>query len=396
MVRRDELERRLLLPYQLPAPDGRRRARWFALGDPQTSFDRLVEILARADLLDDAGRLRLEVGLLSIGDHFDYGTVGGPEMGREGHLFLRWLADHPPDQIVILAGNHDLARVQELAHESDASFAEARALGLALRARESEPEPDEAAIAELRATFARRHPHLPTPEIAARDYAGFSEAQRAFVQELLATSRLRLGFAGRRDGEPVLFTHAAVTTRDLASLEIVVDADATSVERALQTWLERSVAAVLPSWRAGTLAPLDLAPLQVMGTAGREGGGLLHHRPASPERPGADVRWELDPRAPRRFDPRTLPLGLRQVCGHSGHKKCLKELDAWVTPRARAQALGGQRTLRTDGTAVEYDLGVHPARPDEATVWFIDGEIHSVPIEAYELLPFDGPWTATV
>ena len=52
-------------------------------------------------------------------------------MGRDGSNVLRWLAEHPPDQVVILMGNHDAARVMELAFESDESFAGARALATA-------------------------------------------------------------------------------------------------------------------------------------------------------------------------------------------------------------------------------------------------------------------------
>lgn len=390
-VLRDDVERRIPLPYEPPRPDGVTRRRWFALGDPQTSFDRLLGVLAANDLVAEHGQLRRDVGLLSIGDHFDFGPSGGPEIGHEGHLFLRWLAEHPPDQVVILAGNHDLARVQELACETEDSFAAARALGTEIRARGEGVE-----VIGLRETFARRHPNVPTPEIAARDYSGFSEAQRTLVQELLMSGRMRLGFAGVREGAPVLFTHAGVCAGDLEKLGLPLTADVVTIARALDEWLDARVARVAPRWRESFLEALDLAPLHVMGTTRREGGGLLYHRPSSPMRKGADLRWELDAHAPRRFDPRTLPLGLHQVCGHSGHKKCRTELDAWVTPRARERALGGRRTLRTDGTLVEYDLGVQAAREGEATLWLIDGEIDAVPVESYELLAFDGAVEAPV
>src|SRR5262249_53662537 len=145
-------------PWRPVGASERPRSRWLALGDPQTTFDRLLEVLRLHDLIDPKrGMLRDDVGLLSIGDHFDFGPRGGPEVGREGELFLRWLVGHPADQTVVLLGNHDLARVQELAMETDASFAAARALALEIRA-----EPDPVERAELATRFHREFPRIPT------------------------------------------------------------------------------------------------------------------------------------------------------------------------------------------------------------------------------------------
>ena len=87
--------------------------------------DRAAE---RHALLGPDGALRPEVQLLSVGDHFDWGGVH--ERARVAHSSLQlvaWLASHPADQAVLLLGNHDLGRVGELAHFSDAAFAAAQA-----------------------------------------------------------------------------------------------------------------------------------------------------------------------------------------------------------------------------------------------------------------------------
>jgi len=103
---------------------------------------------------------------------------------------------------------------------------------------------------------------------------------------------------------------------------------------------------------------------------------------------------ERAPRAPRRFDPRTLPVGLLQACGHAGHRKCAEDLGPWVSDEARAVARGGLRTLRTDGTIVHYEMGVRPVPPEQAGLFMIDGEMNRVPVEDYPVLELDG-WIET-
>jgi hypothetical protein len=363
------------------------RTRWLALGDPQTRFDKAIEVLRLHDAIDEAtGRLRDDVGLLSIGDHFDFGAEGGPDVGAEGERFLRWLVDHPADQTIVLLGNHDLARVQELAMESDASFAAARTLALEIRAAE---DPDDRA--EMTTRFHREFPRIPTSEIAARDHSGFATSQRALLQSLLVARRVRLAQAALRDGAPMLLSHACVTDRELDVLQLRDERAPTTIALALDRFLARAVDAVRDRWARGEDAPLDLSPLNVMGTTGREGGGLCYHRPANRARPGADLKWELDAVAPRRFDPRSLPRSLAQACGHTGHHKCLVELEGWTTKRARETGFATLRTLRTNGVEVEYDVGVHAARGGEATVWLIDGEIDRVAAEQLQLFAFDAP-----
>jgi hypothetical protein len=385
---REEIERRLGTPWSLVPANGRARTRWVAIGDPQTRFDKLLALLAHHAMIDERGWLRPEVGLLSIGDHFDFGPRGGSDVGREGELFLRWLADHPTDQTLILAGNHDLSRVQELAFETDESFAAARTLADSIRALDGAG--NESAREELTARFSAEHPRIPTPDIAARDYGGFAASQRVLLQALLVHGRVSLGLAARHAGREVLFTHAAVTARELAILDLPTSSPkAGDVASALDRVLREAIAKVEGDWARGMPAALELGPLHVAGSRRREGGGLLYHRPSNPTRPGADRSWELDEHAPRRFHPRTLPVGLVQVCGHSGHPKCRKELDGWLTPRAASAEHAPLRTLRTDGVRVEYDLGLAAPRDDEATLYLIDGEIDRVAIEDYGVFPFE-------
>src|SRR5262245_21504471 len=100
--------------------------RHVAVGDPQAGFEKYLRILDRHGLLGEEGELRPDVSLLSIGVHFDYDGGDIESVRRDGLRLLRWLAGHPASQVLILAGNHDLCRVVELAGETDARFAEAR------------------------------------------------------------------------------------------------------------------------------------------------------------------------------------------------------------------------------------------------------------------------------
>ena len=59
---------------RLGVADGRGRTRHLAIGDPQAPLQTFLSILDHHQLLGDHGRLRDEVMLVSMGDHFDYGT----------------------------------------------------------------------------------------------------------------------------------------------------------------------------------------------------------------------------------------------------------------------------------------------------------------------------------
>ena len=363
--------------------------RTLVMGDPQAPLATVLDILGRHGALTAGERLAPDVVLVSIGDHFDYDLDDPVGAGREGVLVLRWLAGHDPAQVRILFGNHDAARVMELISLDDQRFAQVRALACRIA--------DAARLADggstrLEAEFGRRFPDVATPGLAARDYASYSEGQRALVMELLLAGRFDLALAGRLpDGRDVLLTHAGVTGRELGLLGMAGEVDPRRIARALQSRLRDACDARRGDWAHGLLLPLLLEPLHVAGRGGAEGGGLLYHRPARTDRPDADSRWELDPRRPRRFDPRSLPAGLHQVVGHTGHQKCKAELgDAWLTDAARARSRGGIRTLRVRDGAVTYDVGAVPAVPGATDMLLIDGEMWRVPADEYALLELAG------
>jgi hypothetical protein len=355
-----------------PAPVAPRRV--FAIGDPQTSADRFFSALAARGLLAADGWLRPDVRLISMGDHFDYHVPERERARVEGVLILGWLAAHARAQVSILAGNHDLARVMELAAIDDARF---RAAGDLARGLHEAPA-DERAARE--AEFRRRFPELATPGYAGRDYNAFTVEQRELVRRMLLDGRFDLALAARtQGGAAVLLTHAGVTTRQLEQLGLPDERAPQAIADALNARLREAVAAVADDWRRGGQTPLSLEPLHIAGKGGEEGGGLLYHRPADPDRPGASASWELNARAPRRYHPRELPRGLAQVIGHTGHQKAYQELPRW-REAGMDDRRGGLRTLRVspDG-AIEYRRGTHPPGPGDAVVWMIDPEMHHVP-----------------
>ncbi len=354
-----------------------------AIGDPQASAARFFEVLAAHGLLGDDGRLAPDAGLVSMGDHFDIDVADRARGQADGVQILAWLAAHAPTQVTILFGNHDAARVMELATVDDARFAEAAAAG---RAIDDLPRADRAPAT---AAFRARFPELATPGYAARDYNAFTVAQRALVQALLLRGRFALATTARVRGRRALLTHAGVTHDQLALLGGAPAPEALAA--ALDRRLADAVAAVADDWAAARPRALSLAPLHVAGADGQEGGGLLYHRPADPDRPGADPAWERGPRGARRFDPRRLPRGLAQVVGHTGHSKAAHELARWCGPEVDARP-GGVRTLRvTPDDQVSYRRGVHLGDPGDAILVMVDPEMRRAPtaaaVELLELEP---------
>lgn len=354
--------------------------RTLVMGDPQAPFAKLMEVLTHHAAIDDRGRLAGDVVLVSIGDHFDYDVHHWREAGQDGLRFLRWLASHDAAQVKLLLGNHDASRVMELAKVSDERFAQAREFA---RVLEGDP------ARELR--FCAAFPELPGPGLVARDYASFSVEQRALVMELLLAGRFQLALAGQLPGgRRALLTHAGVTQRELDLLGLPgppgSPADPEAIAAALEAHLRRAIDRVRGDWQRGIATPLSLEPIHVAGVPGQEGGGLLYHRPTNPERPDLDESWRLACLRRRRFDPRTLPIGLVQVAGHTGHNKCLEELGAWSTDAARSREHGGIRTLRRAGQTVTYDLGIAEPAPQVADLILIDGELRRVPATEFGLL----------
>lgn len=350
--------------------------RTFVMGDPQAPFAKVQEVLDRHDAL--AGdRLAADVVLVSIGDHFDYDLHDPEAAGREGVQTLRWLASHDREQVALLLGNHDIARVMELATITDQEFMHARLLARSIADTEK-LDGKEAATRREHAEFRTRYPDLPCTGVIGRDFASFSTAQRELVIELLLAGRFHLARRGVLADRPeVLITHAGVSQRELDLLG--VPAEAAAIADALEAVLAAAIDRVRDDWQRGVTTPLSLEPVHVAGGAGLEGGGLLYHRPSHVA--------ARDPARPRRFDPRTLPR-ITQVVGHTGHAKCVEELASWATEAARARAHGGIRTLRVTEARGCYDLGVAPGAPgaDTAEVIFIDGELRRVPASEFALL----------
>ena len=356
------------------------------MGDPQAPFAKVLEVLDWHGALD-GDRIASDVTLISIGDHFDYDLKHPHEAAQQGLALMRWLSSHVPEQVVLLLGNHDASRVMELAHLTDEQFEAARKLARSIDETEHR-DGDAAAKLRTEQEFIPAYPELPPPGVLGRDYASFTTEQRALVQELLLAGRFHLARTGALpDGRAVLLTHAGVTKRELG-LVGVDETDPREIAAALDEQLRNAVDVVRSDWQRGVSTPLSLEPLHVTGGNGEEGGGLLYHRPSNPDRPDPDKAWALSPLRPRRFDPRTLPLGLTQIAGHSGHAKCVEELGPWVAESAKALKHGGIRTLRADQAGhVVYDLGIPPRAEGVADLILIDGELRRVPATRVALLP---------
>lgn len=378
-------ERDLQTPWHAPPRTEPRPLRWFAVGDPQTTRERFFGFLSAVNALGDDGTLADDVGLVCVGDYFDFRGASAV-VAREGLGLLRWLAGHPEDRVVLLLGNHDLCRVMELETFDDASFTVAQELATAISAA----QPGSRTV--LEEEFRARFETLATPNLVTRDFKGFSVAQRALLKQLLLARRVRLAVtAVLFDETPVLMTHAGVTLRELRIIGLDTGASAARITAALEGELHRAVNAVEAFWKAGEAARLDLAPLHVAGTRDGEGGGLLYHRPAHPGALGAEGVWAFARDCPRRFDPsRELPRGLVQVCGHTGHKKCIEELGSWVERSSPPITEGGLRTLTVTHDTVRYRDGIHPVEQGGATMYLIDGEMARETVTHCPLLPLLG------
>lgn len=344
----------------------RSRRRRVAIGDPQAPLEKFLAILDKNDLLGDDGWLRPDAMLVTMGDHFDWGTLDdAPKATDDGLAMLAWLAHHEDDHVVLLAGNHDLGRVGELATFDDEAFVRMR---------------EEAAVAyrqgnvdeNAERVFLSRWPELPKAEVGARDFAGFRAQQRTLVAHLLRRGRFRFAFAPR-DG--LLLLHAGITAPQLRAVGIDPGAGA----RAIAAALDERLADAVRQW-PGPPARLQIPGLHRPGDAkAGEGDGVFYHRAAREHRPDRD----------RRFDPRELPRGLVQAIGHIRDKKQRNLLGPDWHDGSKAED-GPLRHLVTDGTHVRYARGL----PDEidrsrATVLYLDGGMLHAPPDRYELLDLD-------
>ncbi len=351
------------------------RPRRVAVGDPQAPFERLLRILDRHGLLGDDGRLHEDCALVSTGDHFDWGDrPRREEAARSGLHLLAWLAAHPPDQVALIAGNHDLARVGELIGFDDAGFA-------ALQAEADGAYRGGATDAAAEARLLERFPTLATAETAARDLATFRTEQRTLVTALLRARRFMLGLAA---GDDLLVCHAGATADDLHAVGLPAERhrDAPAAAGALNVALDSAVDA----WNGRE--PFAIPGLHRPGGSGRgEARGMLLHRPGHPAITRNAGLYHGPPR--RRFDPRWLPVGLTQAIGHIRDKKCRDLLGPWSDGAAPRD--GPLRHLRVRGEAVRYTRGLpEEADPQAATLVFVDGGMNFVVDPAsYELLDLD-------
>jgi hypothetical protein len=342
-----------------------RVTRWWCIGDPQASFAHFATALARHGLLGADGLLADAAGLVSLGDHFDYGSTAAVDVdgtaarGREGQRILAWLAAQPRSRVRILLGNHDAARVMELAHFDDDVFARARAESPAAKADDR--------------SFRERY-RVPSAGCVLRDFCTWTTAQRAQVQRLLVDGRYDLALAAVDDARPVLLTHAGITTRELALLGLANDALATTVAACLNERLAHAVAAVATMWtKAGTTAgttPLDLAPLHLAGTTGEEAGGLLAHRPA----PAGDDPWAWNPARPRRFRVEALPRHFDQILGHTGGSTLARE---WKSVAHAVVPHGRVNTLLWQGDDVAFAAGQVTAVAGRPRAVFVDAGLYA-------------------
>jgi hypothetical protein len=329
-----------------------------AVGDPQAPLEHFLAILDGKGLLGDDGWISPRVHLVSMGDHFDWG--GAKEWRKaadDGFALLSWLAAHPKAQVTLLLGNHDSARVGELARFDDARFGNARDAGAALYTGKKRDRADPAEQAFLQ-TFSE----LPSSELAARDFAAFEVRQRDLVTRLLRDGRFRL--AAHVSGN-VLLTHAGVSTRELKLLGLL-DPDARAVAERLNAFLDEKVAA----WREG---PIDLTPLHMHGDSSGEGGGMLYHR--------ASLRPDDASARRRRFPPSELPRSLTQVIGHVRDKKTRELLGL----TAGGDRPGTLRSLTVTDHGVDYVHGVEKT----AQMIFVDGGMKECPARDYQLLDLD-------
>ena len=192
-----------------------------AIGDPQAPLETFFALLDAHGLRDDDGRVAPDVHLVVMGDYFDWGARDDRERARQsGRRLLEWLAAHPREQVTLLLGNHDLARVGELAHLDDDTFrrAQAEADCAYLEKRPVRPEREFSAATGLASW-----------ETAARDFATFDTAQRELVVRLLREGRFDVAYAPAPD---LLLTHAGVTRGQLERLGL--DPQATLDARAIR------------------------------------------------------------------------------------------------------------------------------------------------------------------
>ncbi|HEX2730024.1 MAG TPA: metallophosphoesterase [Polyangiaceae bacterium] len=352
-------------------------SRTLAIGDPQAYIERVFEVLHAHGLLGREGWLAPDVQLISMGDHFDFGRADEREATAEsGELLLGWLAAHPPQQVTLLTGNHDLGRVGELLPFSDDEFRKASNEANELYTQAKLGKRDSAA----EQAFIARYPTLPSVEIAARDLASFKTSQRELVQRLLRERRLRL--ATHHNGW--LLNHAGVTREHLRAIAVPErdQADPALVSAGLNAALDAAV----KDWLRQPTTPFAIESLHRPGCAeDGEAGGVLLHRA---EQPRAGHRQEGTPDLyARRYDARRIPHGLTQVVGHVRDPKSRSLLGTWSQDDAAPE--GPLRSLVINSGMPRYAWGTEQLYEGATGMVFTDGAMAQTPPERYELVDLD-------
>ena len=333
------------------------RRKLVAMGDPQAPFERVMEVLRANSCLGQHDKLAGDVHLVVMGDYFDYGAQSDrADAAAAAAKLLGWFVSHAEEQVTLLLGNHDLARIGELLRFDDATFARAQTEADAGYYDEKPQRPEE----EFKQEF-----DVPGWELVARDFTAFRERQKKLVVDALSAKRLRAAYAPAAD---TLMVHAGVTQDNLQSLGIPAERDA----RIIAQRLNRALYEAFDLWRSNPQAPFFIPGLHAPGSQRGEGTGIFYHRPSLDAKEGDG----------RRFHPSRLPTGLMQVIGHIGDKKCRELLEA--NPEEAKN--GPIRHLSVKGSEIRYARGLpQEAGSEHATVIFIDGTLRDAEPSEYEL-----------
>lgn len=334
-------------------------SKWYAVGDPQTTFTRFSTALKH--LIGEDGWLKPTIGLVSMGDHFDFlspkkdDPEGRAAAGLEGQLILAWLAAHPPEQVPIILGNHDACRVIELSHVDDPEF-------IAARTKSYEENVDEWKLAKKLG--------IPNAGMLRKDFSCFAQAQRNQVQKLLMEGRYRFSLVAEHDNEPLLMVHAGFTARELKILGLKEEGlTPQQVHDQLEAFLVKAVSAVADTWKAGGKAKLKLDPLHVTPEPGREAGGFMAHRPSNRgNRPVTS--WEFNPECPRRYHVLDIPRSFNQAVGHTGKAILERELKPWCS---KVEFGGGAcHTLHVGEPEPVLERGIQAKKGDATRLFLLD------------------------
>ena len=107
--------------------------------------------------------------------------------------------------------------------------------------------------------------------------------------------------------------------------------------------------------------------------------------PPSPPAPSEEVdEWG---KLHRRFQPKALPKGLLQACGHTQHKK-MKQLFPKTT-KDMIKSSGRIRSLWYEDR-IRYEFGQKEIAPNRGVLWMVDGAMNHTPYKDVELLQFGG------